>query len=67
MILFAIVFDAMGFGRQIFMPWWMLLLFITLLVPISLATYRFYELPMQTVIRKRFLKKKSVLEDSRKA
>ncbi len=53
-ILFAMAFDALGYNREIFYNTWMLLLFIAVLIPLSFASHRLYEVPLQHWLRRRF-------------
>ncbi|MBN3469715.1 acyltransferase [Pseudomonas savastanoi pv. phaseolicola] len=53
-ILFAMAFDALGYSREIFYNAWMLLLFMAVLIPLSFASHRFFEAPVQQWLRRRF-------------
>lgn len=54
-ILFAIVTDRLGYGRDIFYSSWMLILFMAILIPLSFASHRFFEVPVQRARRKRLI------------
>ncbi|EKG42854.1 O-acyltransferase, putative [Pseudomonas syringae pv. avellanae str. ISPaVe013] len=53
-ILFAMGFDALGYSREIFYNVWVLLLFMAVLIPLSFASHRFFEAPVQQWLRRRF-------------
>ncbi len=56
-IVFAIVFDHFGFNRSIFYSLWMLPLFMAILIPLSFASHRLFEVPAQRAIRSAFRKR----------
>lgn len=53
-IIFAMVVDQLGYGRDIFYRPWMLVLFMSVLVLLSFACHRFFEVPVQRALRTRF-------------
>ncbi|WP_122221833.1 acyltransferase [Pseudomonas syringae group genomosp. 3] len=53
-IVFAVTFDALGYTREIFYNAWMLLLFMAVLIPLSYASHRFFEAPVQQWLRRWF-------------
>lgn len=53
-IVFVIVVDHLGYAREIFYSPWMLVLFMTFLIPLSLASHRLFEVPVQQALRLRF-------------
>lgn len=53
-IVFALSVDRLGYTRDIFYSPWMLLLFMAVLIPISLASHRWFEVPVQSALRTRF-------------
>lgn len=50
-ILFALAVSYLGFTTAVFYSPWTLLVFFAVLVPLSLASFRFFEQPVQNVIR----------------
>ncbi|MBD9416039.1 acyltransferase [Pseudomonas sp. PDM16] len=48
---FVLVADNLGYERTLFYSPWMLLLFMALLIPLSLASHRFFEVPIQRALR----------------
>jgi peptidoglycan/LPS O-acetylase OafA/YrhL len=50
-LIFYMGFMFMGFDRSVFHSPWMLALFFAVLVPLSLASFHYFELPMQRLIR----------------
>lgn len=52
-IIFALTVDALGHSRDLFYSPWMLLLFMSVLVPLSLASHRWFEVPVQRALRTR--------------
>ncbi len=50
-IVFALTFDHFGFNRSIFYSLWMLPLFTAILIPLSFASHRLFEVPAQRAIR----------------
>lgn len=53
-IVFAIVVDRLGYGREIFYSPWMLGLFMAVLIPLSFASHRLFEVPVQRALRSSF-------------
>lgn len=53
-IVFALSFDRLGYTRDIFYSPGMLLLFMAVLIPLSLASHRWFEVPVQSALRTRF-------------
>lgn len=51
---FAMTVDSMGYGRDIFYSPWMLALFMAILIPLSFASHRLFEVPAQRAIRSAF-------------
>ena len=54
-LLFATCISLLGWSRAVFYSPWSLLSFYALLIPISLISYRYYEIPLQFILRKRLL------------
>ncbi|EPM0510107.1 acyltransferase family protein [Pseudomonas putida] len=52
-ILFAIGFDALALPRTVFYQGWVMLLFFSILIPLSLLTHRWLERPAQRYLRQR--------------
>ena len=50
-IVFALMFDRLGYTREIFYQGWLMLLFFSVLVPLSLACHRWFERPAQRYLR----------------
>lgn len=50
-MLFAMVVDSMGYERALFYSPWMLGLFMAVLIPLSLASHRLFEIPIQQALR----------------
>ncbi|WP_144939154.1 acyltransferase family protein [Pseudomonas alabamensis] len=50
-IVFALIFDRLGLAREVFYQPWVMLLFLLLLVPMSLACHRWIERPAQRWLR----------------
>ncbi|MBS0025968.1 acyltransferase family protein [Chitinophaga sp. 22321] len=57
MVLFALVTSVLGIDRHVFQSPFMLLLFNAILIPVSIATHYYFELPVQKLFRGRLLKK----------
>lgn len=53
-IIFAVLFDRLGYGREIFYSPWLLGLFIAVLLTVSFASHRLFEVPVQRWLRARF-------------
>ncbi|GAB7527826.1 acyltransferase [Pseudomonas sp. 3A(2025)] len=53
-ILFVMAAERFGYGREVFYSPWMLLLFMAILIPLSLACHRVLEVPVQRALRARF-------------
>jgi peptidoglycan/LPS O-acetylase OafA/YrhL len=53
-MLFAMTVDYLGYGRAIFYSPWMLLLFMAVLIALSLLSHRFFEVPLQRMLRVKF-------------
>ncbi|MFG0463891.1 acyltransferase family protein [Pseudomonas putida] len=54
-IIFALVVDSLGAERSIFYSPWMLVFFITVLIPLSYASHRYFEIPMQNALRRIYI------------
>lgn len=54
-IIFALVVDSLGAERSIFYSPWMLVFFITVLIPLSYASHRYFEIPMQKALRRIYI------------
>lgn len=50
-IVFVLVFDALGFSRNVFREEWVLVLFVASLLAVSHACYRLLEIPMKQWLR----------------
>ena len=50
-IVFAMIADHLSYDREIFYSPWMLGLFMAVLIPLSLASHRFFEVPVQRALR----------------
>ncbi|KFE43827.1 acyltransferase family protein [Pseudomonas syringae] len=59
-IIFAVAVDSMGSGRDIFYSPWMLALFMTVLIPLSYGSHRFFEAPTQRALRRASHRKNKV-------
>ncbi len=57
MVLFFIAADILGISIEVFHSPYTLLLFYVVLIPISILTHYYFELPLQEMFRKRLLKK----------
>lgn len=53
-MLFAMVSDKLGYSREIFYSPWLLALFMVVLIPLSFASHRLFEVPVQHALRARF-------------
>ena len=53
----AMTVDYLGYGREIFYSPWMLALFMGILIPLSFASHRLFEVPAQRAIRSAFRKR----------
>lgn len=53
-IAFALAVDHLGYARDIFYSPWMLGLFMAVLIPLSFASHKFFEVPVQRALRSRF-------------
>lgn len=53
-IVFAIIADRLSYEREIFYSPWMLGLFMAVLIPLSLASHKFFEVPVQRALRLKF-------------
>jgi peptidoglycan/LPS O-acetylase OafA/YrhL len=53
-ILFALVFSALGFTAAVFLSPWVLVLFFAVLIPLALASFAWFERPVQNVIRRKY-------------
>jgi peptidoglycan/LPS O-acetylase OafA/YrhL len=53
----AMTVDHLGYGRDIFYSPWMLALFMAILIPLSFASHRLFEVPAQRAIRSAFRKR----------
>jgi peptidoglycan/LPS O-acetylase OafA/YrhL len=56
MVFFFIAVDALGISRNVFHSPLTLLLFYSLLVPLSILTHYYFEIPVQEIFRKRLRK-----------
>ena len=52
-MLFAMAVDYLGYGRDVFYSPWMLLMFMVVLIAISFSSHRFFEVPLQRMLRKK--------------
>jgi peptidoglycan/LPS O-acetylase OafA/YrhL len=52
---FAMIVDHLGYDRTYFYSPWMLAMFMAVLIPLSFASHRLFELPMQHIIRSFYL------------
>jgi peptidoglycan/LPS O-acetylase OafA/YrhL len=50
-LIFAMLVDSLGYGRTLFYSPWMLGLFMAVLIPLSLASHRLFEAPVQQMLR----------------
>jgi peptidoglycan/LPS O-acetylase OafA/YrhL len=57
MVLLFITVDALGINREVFHSPFTVLLFYSVLIPLSILTHYYFELPLQGMLRKRLLKK----------
>jgi len=57
MVLFFIVVDTLGISREVFHSPFTLLIFYAVLIPLSILTHYYFELPLQEMFRKRLLRK----------
>jgi len=57
MIIFVLITDHLGFSRTLYQSPYMMLLFFALLIPLSMATYYYFEFPVQEKIREQFFRK----------
>jgi peptidoglycan/LPS O-acetylase OafA/YrhL len=53
-ILFVLVFSMLGFTAVVFLSPWVLLLFFAILIPLALASFAWFERPVQNAIRRKF-------------
>lgn len=53
----ATIVDHLGYSRDIFYSPWMLGLFMAILIPVSFASHRLFEVPVQRAIRSAFRKR----------
>jgi len=53
-IVFALAVDLLGYSREVFYSPWMLILFLTILLPLSFASHRLFEMPVQRWIRRKW-------------
>lgn len=58
---FYVVALLLGLDLQVFYSPYSLLLFLAFLIPLALASYHYFELPMQKVIRRRLMPRRSIL------
>lgn len=56
-LVFVLAVDGLGYGRGIFYSPWMLGLFMAVLIPLSLASHRLFELPIQQALRSMFARR----------
>lgn len=63
-IVFALVVSYFGFTAAVFYSPWTLLVFCAVLIPLSLASFRFFEQPVQNVIRSKWAPRKERRQDS---
>ncbi|PSL31955.1 acyltransferase family protein [Chitinophaga ginsengisoli] len=57
MVFFFIAVDTLGISREVFHSPFTVLLFYAVLIPLSILTHYYYELPLQEMFRKRLLRK----------
>jgi len=57
MVLLFITVDALGISRSVFHSPFTVLLFYAVLIPLSILTHYYFELPLQELFRKRLLRK----------
>jgi peptidoglycan/LPS O-acetylase OafA/YrhL len=55
-IVFVLAVDSLGYERTIFYSPWMLMLFMAVLIPLSLASHHFFEVPIQRTLRNMHLR-----------
>lgn len=55
-IVFALAVDSLGYERTIFYSPWMLMLFMAVLIPLSMASHHFFEVPIQRTLRNMHLR-----------
>jgi peptidoglycan/LPS O-acetylase OafA/YrhL len=60
-MIFAMIADKLGFSREVFYTPLSIILFIVILITLSLASHKLFELPSQRYIRKHFIVKKSLI------
>lgn len=53
-IVFAMITDSLGYSRDVFYSPWLLVLFMAVLIPLSFASHRLFEAPVQRALRRRF-------------
>lgn len=54
-IVFAMVVDSLDLSRDIFYSPWIMITFLTMLIPICLASHKLFEMPLQKTIRDYYL------------
>ncbi len=57
MIMFVLVTDYFGYSRELYRSPYMMLLFFSVLIPVSIFTYYYFEFPAQERLRERFSRK----------
>lgn len=57
-LIFFLVFMIAGFDQSVFYNPWILFFFFVVLIPLSLVVFRYFELPMQRLIRRQVLGQK---------
>lgn len=58
-IIFALVAERLGAERSVFYSPWMLVLFMAVLIPLSYASHRCFEMPVQNALRRAFARSKT--------
>lgn len=66
-MLFAMAVDYLGYGRAIFYSPWMLLIFMVVLIAISFSSHRFFEVPLQRLLRKKLRRSNNIGLSSERA
>ena len=61
MVMFAVVVETFGISRSVFQSPFTLLSFYSILIPISIATHYYFELPVQQTLRAWLVKKPKVV------
>ncbi|HVI44232.1 MAG TPA: acyltransferase [Chitinophaga sp.] len=56
-LMFLVVADALGYSREVFRSPVMLILFLVIICPLSIAAYYYFELPAQQTLRNWLLRK----------